>query len=52
MKISGAVPYVSYNERMTLTQQLRLEFAHKVKINYNDNDGLVYYEHYDGKRDI
>lgn len=52
MKIGGAVPYTSYDERKSLVQQLRLEFEQKVSINYNDNDRLVYYEHYDGKRDI
>jgi hypothetical protein len=48
--ITGAVPYTSYDERVLLVQQLRQEFENKVRINYNDNDGLVYYEHYDNRR--
>jgi hypothetical protein len=51
MITGGAIPYSSYNERMSIVQQLKQEFENKVRIKYNDNDGLLYYEHFDGRKD-
>jgi hypothetical protein len=48
--ITGAIPYTNYSERVLLVQQLKQEFENKVTIDYNDSDGLVYYAHFNDKR--